>query len=123
LLGNFAVDQRIGEAGHVTGRLPDLRVHDDGRFDPDDIVAAPDHVVPPAVADVFLQFRAERSVIEKPVEAAVDFGRRKHKPAALRERDEVVHGNGGSGGRVGHSPSDIAAETLRGQFRGLMGVA
>ena len=96
LLAHFAVDQRIGEAGDVTRRLPDLGMHDDGRLDADDVVAAANHVVPPAVADVLLQLGAERAVVEETVQPAVDLRRLEDETAALRERDDVVHGDGGA---------------------------
>jgi len=102
LLGDFAVDERVGEAGDVAGGFPDLGVHDDGRLDADDVVAAADHVVPPAVADVLLQLDAEGAVVEEAVEAAIDLGGLEHEAAAFRERDEVVHGDFGGGGLVGH---------------------
>jgi hypothetical protein len=105
LLAGFAVHERVAEAGDVAGGLPDLRVHDDGGLEADDIVTAADHVVPPAVADVFLELGAERAVVEETVEAAVDFGGRVDKAAALRERHKGFHEIGGFGG-VGHGGKD-----------------
>jgi hypothetical protein len=91
LLAHLAVDERVGEAGDVARGLPDLRVHDDGGLDADDVVAAAHHVVPPAVADVLLQLGAERAVVEEAVEPAVDFGGLEDEAAALGERDDGVH--------------------------------
>ena len=98
LFGDFAVHEWVAEAGDVAGGLPDLRVHDNGGFDADDVFAAADHVVPPAVADVFLELAAEGAVVEETVEAAVDFGGLEDETAALRERDDAVHGDSGRGG-------------------------
>jgi hypothetical protein len=63
-----------------------------------DDFAAADHVVPPSVADVFLELAAEGTVVEETVEAAVDFGGLEDETAALRERDDAVHGDSGRGG-------------------------
>jgi len=98
LLAHLAVHQRVGEAGDVTRGLPHLRVHDDGRLEPHDVFAAPHHVVPPAVADVPLQLHAQRAVVEEAVEPAVDLRRLEDEAAALRERDDGVHGHGGGCG-------------------------
>ena len=101
LLRNFAVHERIAEAGDVAGGLPDLGVHDDRSLDAHDIVAALHHVGPPAIADVLLQLSAQRTVIEETVETAVDLGRLENKAAAFRKRDEVIHRNGSRGGGSG----------------------
>ena len=45
-----------------------------------------DHVVPPGVLDVLLEFDAERAVVPEAVDAAVDFARRKMNPR-LRQSD------------------------------------
>ncbi len=129
LLAHLAVHQRVGEAGDVAGRLPDLRVHDDRGLKPDDVVAAAHHVVPPAVADVLLQLGPERAVVEEAVEAAVDFGGLENEAAALGERDNVVHRDGGGRGRVGHSLPQMASRppavnsllSRRGNHPGLAG--
>ena len=83
LLGDFAIHHRVGEPAHVAGRFPNLRVHDDGGFQADDIIAAADHVIPPSVADVFFQLDAQRAVIPEAVDAAVDFRRLKNESPAL----------------------------------------
>ena len=90
-LRHLAVDERVGEAGDVAGGFPDLGVHDDGRFDADDVVATVNHVAPPALADVALKFHAQRAIVEETVQAAVDFGGRVDKAPALCERDEGLH--------------------------------
>lgn len=91
LFAGFAVNERVGEAADVAGGVPDLGVHDDGRFDAHDVVAAAHEVVPPAVTDVLFEFYAERTVIEEPVKAAVDFGGRENEAAAFAERNNGFH--------------------------------
>ena len=71
--------------------FPDLRRHDDGRFEAGDVVALAGHGVPPEFLDVALEFRAERAVIPKAVDAAVNLGGLKHKPAPLTQRHDFFH--------------------------------
>ncbi len=66
-------------------------MHDDGGFEAHDVVAAPHHVVPPAIADVLLQFHAQRAVIPKAVDAAVNFGRLENETASFAERNDLFH--------------------------------
>ncbi|MDZ7632617.1 MAG: hypothetical protein U5K74_15040 [Gemmatimonadaceae bacterium] len=42
-LARLAVDQRVGEAGHVPARLPDARMHEDRRVEPLDVIARAHH--------------------------------------------------------------------------------
>src|SRR5262245_3850333 len=71
----FAIDHRIAERRDVAARLPDFRRHDDGRFEAGDVVALTRHRVPPEFLHVALEFRAQRAVVPKAVDAAVDFRR------------------------------------------------
>ena len=92
-----AVDQRIGEAGDVAGRLPDLRMHQDRGIEALDVVPRVDHGVPPAVLHVLLELDAQRTVVPHRAEAAVDLGGLEDEAAALAEGDQLVHQGG-----VGH---------------------
>ena len=78
-----AIAHRIAERVHMAAGFPDLRRHDDGRFEAGDVVALAGHGVPPEFLDVALEFRAERAVIPEAVDAAVNLGGLKHKPAPL----------------------------------------
>ena len=71
-LAGLAVDQGIGEAGHMPARLPDPRMHEDGGIEALDVVAGMDHGPPPAILDVLLEFHAERTVVPHGPEPAVD---------------------------------------------------
>src|SRR5471032_2190820 len=75
----------------MVARFPDSRRHDDGRFEAGDVVALAGHGVPPEFLDVALEFRAERAVIPKTVDAAVNLGGLKHKPAPLAQRHDFFH--------------------------------
>jgi hypothetical protein len=90
-LGQETIDHRVGESGGMAAGLPDLRVHDDGRFQSHDIIAALGHDSPPIVFYIALQVGAERAVIPKTVDAAVNFRRLKDKPPSLAQRDNPFH--------------------------------
>ena len=85
-----ALDQRIGEAGEVARRLPDLGVLDDRRVERDDVVALLDHRPPPLGLDVVLEQHAVVAVVVGVGEAAVDLRRREDEAAPLAERDDLV---------------------------------
>ena len=92
-----AVDQRIGEARHVTRRLPHPRMHQDGRVEPFDVVPRVDHGPPPAVLDVLLELDPERPVVPDRAQTAVDLGGLEDEAPPLGEGDQLVHHGG-----VGH---------------------
>ena len=98
LLAELAVDERVGEAADVAGRLPDLRVEDDRRVERDDVVALLHHRRQPALLDVVLEQHAVVAVVVGRAEPAVDLRRREDEPAPLAERDDLVHRDG-----VGHA--------------------
>src|SRR5665213_2099442 len=75
----------------MTAGFPDLRRHDDGRFEAGDVVALAGHDVPPEFLDVALEFRAERAVIPKAVDAAINLGRLKNEAAPLAQRHDFFH--------------------------------
>ena len=112
LLAVAAVDERVGERGDVTARLPDLRRHEDRGVEADDVVAQLHHRAPPGVLDVALEQHAERPVVPGGAESAVDLGRREHQAAPLREVDDAIHQLrvGGPGhSRPGYSAGPCAA--------------
>ena len=84
-LGQQAIDHRIGKSGGVAAGLPDFGVHDDGGLQADDIIAPLGHDAPPVILDVALEFRAQRAVIPKAVDAAVNFGGLENKPLRLHK--------------------------------------
>jgi hypothetical protein len=90
-LGLFAIDHGVGEAIHVAGRLPDLRVHDDGGVEALHVVAALNEVTPPSLLDIVTQLDSEGAVVIEAVIAAVDFGGLKNETAAFAQADDVFH--------------------------------
>jgi hypothetical protein len=97
-----AVNEWIGESGHVAGCFPDARVHQDRGVETLDVVPCVDHGVPPAVLHVLLELDPERPVVPHRAQPSVDLGGLKHEAPALREGDQLVH-QGGIGHRIGHS--------------------
>ena len=63
LLGILIVDKRVVECAHVTGSLPNLRMHKDAGIDSNDILVKADHSVPPILLDIVLKFRTHLAVI------------------------------------------------------------
>ena len=57
----------------------------------DELVVAGDHVPPPGLLDVPLQLDAQRTVVPKAVEAAVDFARLKQKSPPFAQRNQFFH--------------------------------
>ena len=54
LLGVLVVDKRIIEGTHMSGRFPNLRVHEDAGIDSHYILVEADHRVPPVLFDIVL---------------------------------------------------------------------
>ena len=90
-LGEQTIRHRIGESGGMAAGLPDFRVHDDGGFQADDVVAPAGHGLPPGILDVAFEFGAQRAVIPEAVDPAVNFGGLKNEPAAFAQRDNPFH--------------------------------
>ena len=93
-LARAAVDERVGEAGDVAGRLPDARVEDDRGVERDDVVPLLHHRLEPQRADVVLHQHAVVAVVVRRAEAAVDLRRREDEAAPPRERHDLVHRHG-----------------------------
>ena len=85
-----AGDQGVAEAAHVSGGFPDTGVHDNGSVQADHIFAAANHVLPPGVLHVALQFNAERAVIPEPVDTAIDLRPLEDEPTPLAQGRQRV---------------------------------
>src|SRR5207247_654556 len=79
------LDERIAERSDVTGRHPDLGMHEDPRFEPDDVLALLDHRPPPGALDVVLQLDPEGTVIPDGIDPAIDLARWEDEAAPLRQ--------------------------------------
>ena len=100
-LARFAIDHRIAECVHMARRLPDRRVHDDAGIEADDVLALAGHRLPPGFAEVALQFGAQRAVIPKTVDPAVDLRRLENEAPVFAETRDFLH-QGRFFGRLGH---------------------
>src|SRR5438132_2253140 len=87
----LALEEWVGEVLDVTGRHPDLRVHENAGIDTDDVVAQLDHAAPPGTLDIVAQRDSQRAEVVHALDAAVDLARLIEKAPPLRERDELLH--------------------------------
>ena len=92
LVAGEALNQRVGEGCHVTGSLPHRAGQDNGGVQADHVRTGADETLPPLLADVFLQFHAERTIVPCGAGTAVDFTGLENEAAALCERNNVVEG-------------------------------
>src|SRR5439155_6673 len=99
VLAMLAVNEGIGEAGHVSRRLPYLGMHQDRGVEPLDVLTLVHHGAPPALLDVLLELDAQRPVVPHGAEATVDLRRLKHEAAPLGERHQLLHDVVGRGHR------------------------
>ena len=90
-LAGAAVDQRVGEAGEVTARLPGPRVLDDRRVERDHVVALLQHRAPPLRLDVVLEQHAVVAVVLARADPAVDLAAGEDEAAPLAQRHDLVH--------------------------------
>ncbi len=105
----FAINHGIAERGHVPAGLPNLRRHDDRGLQADHVVAPPGHPMPPMRFDVLLEFRAQGTVIPKPVDPAVDFRRRVNETLAFAQGHDFFHPFAGFS--VSHRTGSVREQT------------
>ena len=91
-LALLAVQQGVGEAGHVAAGLPDPGVHEDVGVHLEAVVPLLDELLAPGVLYVVLQPGAQGAVVPGIGQAAVDLGAGEDKAPALAEGDDLFHG-------------------------------
>ena len=91
-LARLAVEQRIGEAGHMARGDPRLRVHDDCSVEADVIRAFLHKLLQPCLFHVVFELHAKRAVVPAVGKAAVNFGTGKDKAAVFTQGDDLIHG-------------------------------
>ncbi len=62
-LAVLAVHQRVGEAAHMPRCHPHLRIHQDGRIQPDVVGGLLYKLFPPGAFDIVFELNTERAVI------------------------------------------------------------
>ena len=78
-----AVEKRIGKSREVTARHPGLRVHKDSGVETDVIAVFGDEFLPPGFFHVVFEFYAERAVVPRVGESAVNFAAGVDKTSAF----------------------------------------
>ena len=91
LVALAAFHQRVTEILNVAAGLPSARVHEDGGVQPHHVVAPGDDRPPPGLLDVALQLHAQRPVVPRRAEAAVNLAALEHETAALGKGQHLVH--------------------------------
>src|ERR1039458_4815230 len=89
-LTNVGVTERVHELGDVAAGLPHLAGQDDRRVQPDDVLPAGGHRVPPLALDVVLHLHAQRAVVPGGAQAPVDIAGGEDEATALGEADNRV---------------------------------
>ena len=90
-LARLAVHQRVVEVADVSAGDPNLTVHQNRAVDADVVLALLNEFLPPRTLDVVLEFNAQRAVVPRVRQAAVDFRAGEHEAASLAQRNELVH--------------------------------
>ena len=89
-LAGAAVQQRVGEAGHMAGGDPGLGVHQDGRVEADVIGALLHKLFQPCLLDVVLELDAEGAVVPAVGQAAVDLGAGENEAPVLAQGHDHI---------------------------------
>ena len=83
--------ERIREIGQMSTRLPNFRVHRDGRVQTHHVVSKLYVIAPPEFLDIVLVLDTKRAIIPGGAETPVDFTRLKNKTAPFAQRYYPVH--------------------------------
>jgi len=81
------VYERVAKRVFVPGIFPHKPILDNRRIEPLYIVPLINEPVPPTPFDIVREFHAERAVVPRGAQAAIDVGGRINKSATLRKRD------------------------------------
>ena len=88
----LAVHERIGKTTHMAARHPGLGVHQDRSVHADVVGTLLHEFTPPGTLDVVFEFYAQRAVIPRVGEAAVDLAAGVNKAAPFAQSDDLIHG-------------------------------
>ena len=91
-LAGLAVQQGVGEGGHVAGGDPGLGVHDDGGVQAHVIGGLLHELLHPGLLHVVLELHAQGAVVPAVGQAAVDLAAGVHKAPVFTQGDDFFHG-------------------------------
>ena len=91
-LAVLAVHQRVGEAAHVAGCHPDFRVHEDCGIQRHVVATLLHELAFPRVFYVVLEKAAQRAVVPRVGQTAVNFGAGVYVASVFAERHDFFHG-------------------------------
>ena len=83
LLRVLVVNERIVECAHVTGSLPDARVHENAGIDAHNVFVEAGHRLPPVLLYVVLEFHSHLTIIVNGCQSVIYFAGRENKPIFL----------------------------------------
>lgn len=89
----LAVHKRIGKTADMSAGLPSGRVHDDCAVKPNVVGVFHHKFLPPSLLDVVFHLHAERAVVPRVRETAVDFAARVNEAAIFCKGNDFVHCN------------------------------
>ena len=90
-LAGLAVEQGVGEAGHMTGGYPGLGVHDDGCVKTDIVGALLNELLQPCLLDIVFELDAERAIVPAVCKTAVDLTAGIDISAVFAQGNDLVH--------------------------------
>ena len=73
------VNQRIIECVHMSGSLPNSRMHKNSRINTYDVLVQQHHTLPPILLDIILQLHSHLTVIVYSAQSVIDITGRKYK--------------------------------------------
>ena len=92
LLALLAVHQGIGEAAHMTGGHPDLRIHQDSSIQTHIVGILLHELLPPGTLHIVLELHTQRAIVPGVGQTAVDLGTGENEAPVFAEVDNFFHG-------------------------------
>jgi len=86
-----AIGHLVTEFIQMAGGFPDLRMADDGRIQPFNVVPGFHHVLPPELFDGPFQGSAVGTAVPKTIDPAIDLRALKNEAAPFAERNQFFH--------------------------------
>ncbi len=87
----LAVKERIGEAGNMAARLPNLRVHKNIGVNLVAVLSLLNKTLSPSIFDIVFESCAERTVVPCVGKTAVNIAAGKNKSSVFAKGNDLVH--------------------------------